>query len=776
MFTKYLENKSIFIVPEEIKEIILLSIFKQAKLYDISFKTMEECKQNLYYQYDEKAIVYLCKKHNIKPQIAKTYLDNLKYDDLIKNTSLEKIKKDLIEKNLIFKNENFFKEFENKKVYIIGYYDLDYDTKKALSHLKNYEFIKNEITNNKIPMYAFNSLNDEAEYLAYEIAKLLDNNVDINKIKIVNYNDKYYPAIRRIFDYYKIPIQIEENTKLMSLPLTQYFLNLLENYSLNDALENLKEKYDLNNEKNALVYQKLIDIINKFSWYEHDFLDIKDIFIFMLEKETIKFNKMTNCVSFSSLEIEANLDNHVFLINCLQGECPVFKKDDDFFSDASKEKYGLDTSASLNSIKKTNYIDLLKRIKNLNISYSKFIGKEKTYPANIIDSLNIDGPKDYKINLGISYSDKLNLLKYASKIDDLCKYNHKSLEINDFYSNYVRINYKNYDNTYHKIDASTINKKLNLSYSKIDNYFNCNFMYYLKHVLKLEDKEQTFSILLGNLYHYVLSKIYDDNFDFEASYNEFLENENLTNKDEILLINAKEILKAEIDILLSQYNKTKFKDVIAEKAINVRLNDVNFNGRIDKVMLNKKDNQAIIIDYKTGNDDGKNLNFANYGLNLQLPIYLYLASKDEKLKNFDIVGFYLQKVYDPELSIKEKVNQTDLKLDGYTLRNEDIIGKIDTHYVNGSYIKGVRINKDGSLAKKDTYYEDLEFIKKHSTLAKEKILEAADNIKKANFAINPKKYGSNFACTYCPFKEICFAKYKDEVHLLKEVEVNEDDD
>ena len=50
-----------------------------------------------------------------------------------------------------------------------------------------------------------------------------------------------------------------------------------------------------------------------------------------------------------------------------------------------------------------------------------------------------------------------------------------------------------------------------------------------------------------------------------------------------------------------------------------------FKGFVDKIMINDDESIMSIIDYKTGNDD-ISLKYLKYGLNIQLPIYLYLES------------------------------------------------------------------------------------------------------------------------------------------------------
>ena len=68
-------------------------------------------------------------------------------------------------------------------------------------------------------------------------------------------------------------------------------------------------------------------------------------------------------------------------------------------------------------------------------------------------------------------------------------------------------------------------------------------------------------------------------------------------------------------------------------------------GVIDKVLYKEEDNTTylVVVDYKTGST---NINLKNmeYGLGLQLPIYLYLSNKME-LKNIKSSRLLLTKNY-----------------------------------------------------------------------------------------------------------------------------------
>ena len=130
--------------------------------------------------------------------------------------------------------------------------------------------------------------------------------------------------------------------------------------------------------------------------------------------------------------------------------------------------------------------------------------------------------------------------------------------------------------------------------------------------------------------------------------------------------------------------------------------DICFKGFVDKMLVDDCNNIVSIIDYKTGNPD-LNLNHTIYGLDLQLPVYIYLARK--KFSNSKIAGFYLQKILNNEISKDFKhsyeiLKKDKLKLQGYSNQDEKILEKFDSSYQDSHVIKGMRTTSKGIASKK----------------------------------------------------------------------------
>ena len=195
-------------------------------------------------------------------------------------------------------------------------------------------------------------------------------------------------------------------------------------------------------------------------------------------------------------------------------------------------------------------------------------------------------------------------------------------------------------------------------------------------------------------------------------------------------------------------------------------------GVIDKVRYKEEDKATylVVIDYKTGNTDIK-LNNIDYGIGMQLPIYLYL-SNHLNLNNIKVVGFYLQKLlvntFDNKKEFVEAKEET-LKLEGYSINEESILSKFDNTYTDSKLIKSMKTSSKGfySYSKVLSSKQIEEIINKTDN----QIDKAIDSILEADFTINPKVIeGENVSCAFCEYKDICFKSEKNITYIEREEE------
>ena len=711
---KYLNEQVIFIMPHSIKKQMLKNI---KKLSDIKIYTKEDIKKKILFDYDEKAIHYLMMKYQYKIDICKMYLDNMYYVDDIKYKSsklndLVKMKKELINNHLLTTDDIFLNSIKNKKAIVYGYDYIDKLFSKLLDkislHTKVEIIEKKPYSNLDIPVYEFNEIEDEISFVAHSICTLIDRGVEINNIKIGNVSDNYVTLIDRIFSFYNIPVHFNNNISIYSTEIGLSFIELFtKNNDLQISLDELSKMYDLYETDNMNIYNKIINICNKFVGLQN----IKDMIIYEFKNNFVNNPKLDNAVEIINLKDNViSPDNYVFVMNFNQGAMPIVYQDVDYITDDLKSEIGIETTSLKNKIEKTICSNVIKGLNNAVITYKLKASGEEYYPSSLIDFLNLNVIKNYSINSNISYSTIYDKLLLSQKLDMLDKYNELDDKIDLMYHNYKDINYKVYDNQFKSVDSKKmlnyLSPKLKLSYSSLNDYFECAFKYYINHVMKLKSIEDSFYLTIGNLFHYVLSKAFLKDFDFESTWSSYLKDLTLSNKEKFFLNKLHDELKFVIDVINKQNELSTFDKALYEERIYVNLPneiDVTFSGVIDKIMYNDDDKPKVaVIDYKTGRTEIK-LNNVIHGLNMQLPIYLYLISNYKKIKDPVFVGFYLQEILHNEINYDSKKDYNTrkkeaFKLIGYTIDDENVISTFDKSYADSRFIKGLKLTKNGFAA------------------------------------------------------------------------------
>jgi len=742
------------IITENKKE-ILKYLNDNKIMLNLKIMSLTEFKNNYFGFYNEEAIYYLINKYNYKYDIAKTYLNNFLF--------IPSLKKELEENNLI----NYTPLFKNSFKRVIN---IDCNIDPFIENeLKKYEYIKIESENNNYihPVYEFESIDDEINFIAISIINLLKEK-KLNDVVLVNVTEEYKMPLKRIFGFYNIPVNLNIDKNIYGTKQVKLFLEKLkETRNIEQSLIDLKQDE---------IYNKIIDICNKYV-----FKDIDDTIIYSIECElkesTLKETKYKDSIKIIDINQMFDKDKHYFILGFNQGILPKVYKDEDLLSDKEKQKLGLFTSLQKNILEKTKVKNILSNFPNITLSYKLKSYKETYYKSSLIEELNLEIKKE-KIE-SYNYSNIYNKLSLSEKLDNYLKFNIKDENLNLLYSNYKDIPYLKYNNNYTKINKDNllkyINNYLSLSYSSIDNYYRCGFRYYINNILKLNKYEETFMTYIGNLFHFVLSNAFNDNFDFDKCFNEYIKDKEFTHKEMFFINKLKEELLFTINVIKKQDEYTLLSNSLYEQRITVdksKDTKIYFTGIIDKLKYENIANKNIvaIIDYKTGTPE-VNINNTVYGIGMQLPIYLYL-SRHSDIKDAHLAGFYLQKIVHNKLKyspgkIYEKEYEKLYRLDGYSNDDINILNKLDKNYSDSYMIKGMKTSSKGFYAyTKVLNNEQIDTLEK---IVESKIDEGIENILNSNFDINPKKIGLNLVgCEFCKFKDICYKKEENIVNLKEQ--------
>ena len=757
--------RTLLIVDNNMKEKVLELINMEDKLINIKIMTNQDFLNHYFFDYDKKAIYYLKNKYNLTPSNAKVYLDNIKY--VIESNSkdekvllLKEMYNYLLDNNLLI-IDNYFKEYlKTIKIKVLITSKLDKFTKNIYDKI-NASYINfnlDEYTNNN-PIYHFKTIDEEVEYVFNRISLLIKDNISLNNIKIISLGSEYNNYLNRFSKLYHINLNNLTKESLYGTIAVNKVIKMIKEKSKEEINTYLNSKHDD-------VYNTIFNILNKYY-----FVDDLNLVLDMI-KEDFKESSIKRTVYKEAIEI-INLNSYlidkkdfVFILGFNLENIPKTYKDIDFLNDNLKQQLGLFTSLELNLKEREEVTYHLNHISNLTITY-KDIDPYNTFNKNNLEIKEIiDAP-----SIPNETSNLYNEIKLASNLDLMLKYGTKEGDTNILFNTYPDIPYLKYDNKFKGIDYE--DNKIILSYTSLNNFYHCKFRYYIDNILKLNIYEESFKTYIGSLFHYVLSKMFNDNFDFNLEFNNYIKDKEFSKKERFYLEILKEELKKIIEVIKVQHNISGFNDLKLEQEIKLNYNDDVFKGFIDKIMYKEKNNQTYIsvIDYKTGTPKLDMTN-AIYGIDMQLPIYAYLIKKSNLFLNPKIVGFYFEQImsniptFDKKLSLDE-VRYNNLKLQGYTIDDMEIVPVFDSTYEDSKLIKSMKVSSKGFYGYTKVLSEDA--IDKLVEIVDLRIKEAFTEIKSGNFQIDPKVIGGNMVgCLYCKYQDLCFKTGNDYKYLKKQ--------
>lgn len=748
-----IHDKAFYIVPNALKMKILASLELDNHLYDITFYTLEEFLAHFLFTIKDEALLYLLTKEHENLDVIKSVLKTLKYislEETYQSSKLQKLQailKDLQTNNYLEYDETFKDYLKTKDIYLMGYYLLD---KTLLDKLKelNIHYIDIPLNYKLETVYEYNTLKDEVINTALKIRELNHQKISYNKIFIAGITDEYEYVLATVFKMFDIPLNYQVKKPLITMLGVKDYLKTKDLSKIKD--QKLK-KYLLHIEESLIyaVNSPYYDILLKDKLtttnYQNDAL---------IEAVTC-FNE--------ALEIPYLIadDEYLFVLGFNQNTIPKIYKDEDYLSDNLKTILGLNQSYINNDLEKDNLIKCLTNVKNLTLSYKLTTLSNEMVKSSLLDDLNLKVIKESQENYHLSSFYNEYLL--TESLDNYYKYHEKSNNFDYLIANISSEKYNSY--THHFTGLKREVTPYNLSYSSFDDFSKCSFKYYLKYILNLDEYKEEFSQKIGNIFHDILKKSYNKNFNFEQEFNNTISNIELDKREKFLLLRLKDELAFIINYNQEMEKKGMLNNFYGEKKLEVKLSDeVTLKGFIDKILYQDHNNITYytIFDYKTGKVS-LNLKYLNYGLFMQLPLYIFLITKSSLFTNGYLIGFFYQKLL--ETATNDEERQKNLKLEGYVINDLDLVTFIDEDFKNQSFIKGLGTTKDDNF-KKTSKILSKEEINNLITTVSQTLKEGIAKINASDFQINPKLLNNqNISCPFCPFNDICFKDYNDYIYI-----------
>ena len=770
------QEEDIIIVSNKYIKPILIQKFSN-QMRKITFKSFDEVKDDIYTTIDYQMLFHNMKEDTnlevLRIKLANSYF--------IQQDSNEPFLHELYlyhQNNHLILDENHLSYYKSKKVYFVNYYGDDDLINQMLPFLKHYErcFTTNSI-DKELTIFHFENYDDEILEVVNHIAILLNKKVDPAKIVIHKVNKDYLNKLEEYLMIYKIDYIVEGEGSFFDVDIVKNFFHDLKNYEamrlnkvLKDYLIYKKDKKIFSKIGKVLEPLIMLDLtINSIT------LDlIKDVFI-----HTIYQEEVTNAIKIENvLNHIYDDDTHIFIMNFSHGEIAHIYKDDTYLNDKIRKNLKLLTSFDKTQIEEKKILDCIHSYESIHLSYSTYCSSKIYMPSNLIKELakkRIVNICDASIHIYHIVNEDMAKMRFFKAYALYRLYQKKTFDYLYGYTYFCDDLTKRYQSDFNAtLDYLALPTLfMELSYTKLNDYFSCPFRFYLKYILNIEEKmEDNNSTFVGRMYHFVLEKVVAKRYIDRRTKEEVLENisvyicdfvKNQTyeikDKLKFYLNKFSEELKLIVEIIMDFMDHSSFEVLGLEQKLEKQLDDYTVVvGLIDKIL--KYQEYYLVIDYKT-NPVHPNWYALDVGLDLQLPLYLYLIKANDP--NAKIAGSYLQSVFRTSLLKYEdkplsKVMLEQLKYVGYTLQDRDVILAIDTNALNGS----------GSLPKQIVsnkgFYKN--FLKKSFTqtqfdaiiLYVEKLIfEANKKIRKGLFPILPLTDEKNESvCRYCRLKDLCY--------------------
>lgn len=343
--------------------------------------------------------------------------------------------------------------------------------------------------------------------------------------------------------------------------------------------------------------------------------------------------------------------------------------------------------------------------------------------------------------------------------------------------------------------------RLLFSVSRLENYAECPFSYFIKYGLKARDRKvYEFSAPdLGSFMHEILDeftnkvkreRIYWSELNSERCRNivsDLIEKKLIEDGNSILNSSKKykyftnrfkRVIAKSVSVLAEQMRKGQFEIFSNEfqfgnlrdgAPIKLELpsgEEVYLTGRIDRIdSLDLHGNTYIrVIDYKSGSKKF-DLNELYYGLQIQLLVYL-----DAILKNSEYIlhtqampGAILYfKIDDPIIKSKSELQDEEirkqvldkLKMNGLLLKDAELVKAMDNDMETYSLVIPATFKKDGDFSSNSSVITEEQFniLREYVNF---KMIELCEDMLSGKIRIEPCKNQRTSYCDYCDYSAIC---------------------
>lgn len=760
-------------------EKIVRALSERRGLVKASFRSFQEAARDLLGEYGPEARIALAREEGISPELAEIKLENsLLVDSRYQNQKIHELIR-IKNKCRPFLKINPLLErlYENRPVLLVGAFFEGDRFQRALEIIKtktdviHYRFEKKR---KKHRILEFSSYKEEIASLVQRVGKLLDTGVGAERIKIQKLPETYLPYLKEAFLLAGIDIELSGKHSLYECEHVQEFLEELALYMECPVSEAFEKAFS------GFADGDLARVLNLYLREDYYVREIYEDLVHQLKKTTPGKEEFSNQIVVGDYR-DQHLDagDILFILGFNQDLFPETHLDEEYLADHERERLGLFTSREKNRAARKKALALINGTASVELSYSLNHGGVRVPLSGLASSLEHEVVKSERKD--VSYVPKLEQIRLGKRLDLYYRYSETSPELFRLHSTWPEFAYRSYSHAYTGVNPEDLQAALpkTLSYTALDQYFRCRFLYYLERVLGISRVRNEEALFIGNLFHNLLEALLVEDPEepeefLKRKLAEYLQEENieLNAREEFFAGKYLEVLLRFRRFLKLEEETSSLKTVALEKSFRIPLRDgFVLEGKIDKIQSFSHDGEEyyVVVDYKSGNAD-IDLGRIVYGLNLQIPLYFYLLKHAGLSAKFG--GGYLQRVLpntvfgrDPRFSYEEQFFRFFRKT-GYSPDRGALLEKLDRNYGHPlSTLRGIRTTKSGFHADSLRFMLSEEEFEQILAIVGEKIEAALAGILAGDFRIDPKKSRSFDSCEYCPYKDLCFRDERDYVRI-----------
>ncbi len=779
------ETKPLLIIAKSgVKTHILKRMREEKIFHPVRFMSKEDLFQKVFFEADENLLHHAAEILDKKPDVVKPLLRYLytvderasyrrRWPKMLKDLKLQ-----LKKRGVLWDSRNADAVFSTHKIIVSDeFYDPLFDI--ALEKLKPYdvERVSFEKTHRpNIVSKRFATLEEEIRDVMISIRRLEEKGVPFSDIAIVNAHNAYHSLLLRMKEAFSVPLNGVRKRPLYAFPTAKRFLEALDG-DASDLYEAFKKAFEELGRPRRNMEERIVEAIrttvNPLVRLDADVKAVFPYIVHLFKRRQVTLTQYTDAVECTTFNDLNDRYEHVFIVGTHEGHFPVYTAENDLLDKADREEIGFPLSEAENTKRKQEILDAPARFANVTVSFSEKSAEEHYSESHVVASLkqryNIVEELPHSLEAQ-PYSKSVDMLHAKALYDDYALYGKKddALEI---FRGLFEDELGTYDNRFSDLHEETLRRilpePLQLSYTKLNAYFECPFRFYIEHLLSIEETEETMNMVLGRFFHSVLETTLDEETLTDERLEEVLQEHLKTSptaQERFYLERAKEAIKTARNHIRRQHQKTNYethalegryeKSYLSEKARVV--------GVIDKVLRDQDD--YALIDYKSTKPTF-DLRLAYYGMSAQLLVYMLLFL--ETAPNAAFTGFYEQTILhnpfkrDFKKSYAKQVRDF-YKLRGYTVNDLRRIERFDPEYETDPFIDKLRTKKDGTLRKTTKQFAsaDLRNLLEHMDSLLE---DAFEKILSGRFDVSPWQddKGRTISCEHCPFSDVCYRRKRD---------------